>query len=49
MGDQVSQWQQLTEEIIGDVVWQIANHLEPVSATLPETRSTTCVLQLVSS
>ena len=44
MGDQMSKWKQLMQEVLSDVVWQVANHFQSLCATLPETRPVTCVL-----
>lgn len=44
MGDLVSKRKQLMQEVLSDVVWQVANHLQSLCATLPEARPVTCVL-----
>lgn len=49
MGDQMPKWQQLMQEVLSDVVWQVTNNLQPLCAALPETRPITCMLQAVST
>lgn len=45
---QMSEGQQLMQEVLGDVVRQVADHFQPPAAIMPETRSIPCMLQSVS-